>query len=98
MSSSRSQSESKPADPTVRLRGTVKWFDERRGYGFILGAEGSDIFVHYSAIQGEGFRSILQGDEVEYVLIEGERGWFADEVMVLRELGGDAEESSGEAD
>ncbi len=85
MSSQPSNPESNPAYQKPRVRGTVKWFDERRGFGFILAAEGFDVFVHYSAIRQEGFRLLLKGHEVEYVLLEGERGWFADDVTLLDE-------------
>jgi CspA family cold shock protein len=54
--------------------GTVKWFDARRGYGFIGREDGSDVFVHYSAIQGEGYRSLSQGDRVEFEIVKGEKG------------------------
>jgi CspA family cold shock protein len=54
--------------------GAVKWFDARRGYGFIGREDGSDVFVHYSAIQGEGYRSLSQGDRVEFEIVKGEKG------------------------
>ena len=54
---------------------SVKWFDRRKGYGFIAGAEdGKDVFVHYSSIVGEGFKTLQNGDEVEYELVESEKG------------------------
>lgn len=55
-------------------RGQVKWFDPKKGYGFIIGPEGRDVFVHYSQIQGDGFRSLKDGETVEYELIEGDKG------------------------
>lgn len=58
-------------------RGQVKWFDPKKGYGFILGPSGQDVFVHYSQIQGDGFRSLKDGEDVEYELIQGEKGWQA---------------------
>lgn len=58
----------------MSLRGQVKWFDPKKGFGFILGPEGKDVFVHYSQIEGEGFRSLKDGEEVEYELVEGEKG------------------------
>lgn len=61
--------------PTTR--GQVKWFDPKKGYGFILGPSGQDVFVHYSQIQGDGFRSLKDGEEVDYELIQGEKGWQA---------------------
>jgi CspA family cold shock protein len=54
--------------------GTVKWFDARRGYGFIGREDGPDVFVHYSAIQGEGYRSLSEGDRVEFEIVNGEKG------------------------
>jgi CspA family cold shock protein len=56
-------------------RGTVKWFDAKKGFGFILAPDGGkDIFVHYKNIEGEGFRSLKDGEEVEYEAIPSERG------------------------
>ena len=54
--------------------GTVKWFDSKKGYGFILGDAGKDIFVHYSSIAGDGFRSLKDGDQVEFDLVESGKG------------------------
>ena len=58
-------------------RGQVKWFDPKKGYGFIIGPEGQDVFVHYSHIQSEGFRTLKDGESVEYELVQGEKGWQA---------------------
>ncbi len=55
-------------------RGRVKWFDPKKGYGFILGPGGQDVFVHYTQIEGEGFRSLRDGETVDYELVEGEKG------------------------
>ncbi len=61
--------------------GTVKWFDSKKGFGFIKGEqEGQDIFVHYSNIEGDGFRSLKNGESVEYELIESEKGLQAHHV------------------
>ncbi len=57
--------------------GQVKWFDPKKGYGFITGPQGQDVFVHYSQIQGDGFRSLKDGEDVDYDLIEGDKGWQA---------------------
>ncbi len=57
--------------------GTVKWFDAKKGYGFILGPEGKDVFVHFSTIAGDGFRSLRDGEAVEYDLTEGDKGLLA---------------------
>lgn len=65
----------------MRLVGKVKWFNDSKGFGFIEGAEdGSDIFVHYSAICEEGFRSLREGQEVEFELTEGPKGPAAKDV------------------
>ena len=54
--------------------GTVKWFNDAKGYGFITTEEGKDVFVHFSAIQGEGFKSLAEGDAVSFDLEEGPKG------------------------
>ncbi|UCE71755.1 MAG: cold-shock protein [Nitrospiraceae bacterium] len=54
--------------------GTVKWFDETKGFGFITSDEGSDIFVHYSAIEGDGFKSLAEGDSVSFEVEQGDKG------------------------
>lgn len=54
--------------------GTVKWFNDQKGYGFIAREEGDDVFVHFSAIQGTGFRSLMEGDRVEFTVEQGEKG------------------------
>ena len=56
------------------MTGTVKWFNKKKGYGFILDGEGNDIFVHWSGIQMEGFKTIDEGEKVEFDLVEGEKG------------------------
>lgn len=56
------------------VRGTVKWFNADKGYGFIESEEGTDVFVHYSAIEGEGFKSLDEGQQVEFSVVESERG------------------------
>ncbi len=55
-------------------KGTVKWFNDAKGYGFISRSTGDDVFVHFSSIQGEGFRTLAEGEEVEFELRETERG------------------------
>lgn len=67
----------------MSTRGQVKWFDPKKGYGFILGPEGQDVFVHYSQIQGDGFRSLKDGEAVEYELIQAEKGFQAKTVTRL---------------
>jgi CspA family cold shock protein len=54
--------------------GTVKWFNDQKGYGFIAQDEGGDVFVHYSAIEGQGFRSLSEGDRVEFTVEQGQKG------------------------
>lgn len=58
----------------MRLRGTVKWFNDSKGYGFIERQDGEDVFVHYSAISGTGFRSLNEGQEVEFEVVQGPKG------------------------
>lgn len=57
------------------VRGSVKWFDSKKGFGFLVGeAGGQDVFVHYSSIEGDGFRSLKHGEEVEFDLVDSEKG------------------------
>ena len=62
-------------------QGKVKWFNDAKGYGFIQRASGDDIFVHHSAIQSEGFRSLSQGEAVEFTVTKGPKGWQAENVV-----------------
>ena len=55
-------------------KGTVKWFNNQKGYGFISDSEGNDVFVHYSGINSDGFKSLDVGQEVEYDVIQGQKG------------------------
>ena len=65
------------------MKGTVKWFNAEKGYGFITGEDGKDVFVHFSAIQGEGFKTLDEGQSVEYDLTECQRGMQASNVVKL---------------
>jgi cold shock protein len=56
------------------MKGRVKWFDAEKGYGFIESEDGGDVFVHFSAIQGEGFRTLEEGEPVEFDIVQGDRG------------------------
>ena len=64
-------------------QGTVKWFNAEKGYGFITGEDGKDVFVHFSAIQGEGFKSLEEGQEVTYDVQQGARGPQAANVVKM---------------
>ncbi len=64
-------------------KGTVKWFNESKGYGFIASEDGTDVFVHYSSIQGEGFKTIAEGDKVEFDVEKGDKGPKAVNVVKL---------------
>ena len=65
-------------------KGTVKWFNEKKGYGFITPDDGSeDCFVHFSAIKGEGFRTLQEGDKVEFEITQGEKGRQASNVVKI---------------
>ncbi|OHB79620.1 MAG: cold-shock protein [Planctomycetes bacterium RBG_16_55_9] len=61
--------------------GKVKWFNPRKGYGFIATADGRDIFVHYSSISGDGYKTLVEGDAVTFDIVEGEKGLRAENVV-----------------
>jgi CspA family cold shock protein len=62
-------------------QGKVKWFNERKGYGFIEGEDGKDIFVHYASINSEGFKTLDEGQEVTFDIVQGEKGPRAENVQ-----------------
>ena len=68
---------------TARITGTVKWFNGTKGYGFIARDGGEDVFVHFSAIQGEGFKNLNEGQKVEFTVEQGAKGPQASNVIVL---------------
>ena len=65
------------------MQGTVKWFNAQKGFGFIQRDDGPDVFVHYSAIKSDGFRTLNEGDLVEFEIVEGPKGLQAAEVTIL---------------
>ncbi|SJZ55280.1 cold-shock protein [Selenihalanaerobacter shriftii] len=67
----------------MKEQGNVKWFDGQKGYGFIERTEGDDVFVHFSAIEEEGFKNLEEGESVEFEVVEGDRGPQAENVVKL---------------
>ena len=65
------------------MEGKVKWFNPEKGFGFIERDDGDDVFVHFSAIQSEGFKTLNEGDQVEFEVVEGQRGLQAANVIKL---------------
>ena len=64
-------------------KGTVKWFNAEKGYGFITGEDGNDVFVHFSAIQGNGFKTLAEGQNVEFEIQDGQKGPAAVNVTAI---------------
>jgi CspA family cold shock protein len=73
-----------PEEENVKLKGTVKWFNNAKGFGFIGRDDGPDVFVHYSAISSEGYKSLQEGDAVEFEIVEGQKGPQAGNVIRLQ--------------
>ena len=65
------------------MNGTVKWFNSEKGFGFITGEDGKDVFVHFSAIQSDGYKTLEEGQKVEFDVVESERGLQAANVVRL---------------
>ena len=68
----------------MRTQGTVKWFNDAKGYGFIERPDGADVFVHFSAIQGSGFRTLSEGQAVDFDVVEGPKGQQAANVTAVQ--------------
>jgi CspA family cold shock protein len=66
-----------------RIKGTVKWFNDSKGYGFISREDGPDVFVHFTAIQADGFKTLAEGDQVEFEIVQGDKGLQAANVVKL---------------
>ena len=66
-----------------RETGTVKWFDNAKGFGFIQRAQGEDVFVHFRQIRGEGYRSLQEGQQVSFNVVQGQKGLQAEDVSVV---------------
>jgi CspA family cold shock protein len=66
-----------------KVTGTVKWFNSSKGYGFIQRKDGDDVFVHFQAIVGEGYKTLQEGQQVEFTVAQGQKGLQAQEVKVI---------------
>ncbi|MCR3955792.1 MAG: cold-shock protein [Gudongella sp.] len=65
------------------MQGTVKWFNAEKGFGFITGQDGKDVFAHFSQIQKDGFKTLEEGQEVEFDVVEGQKGLQAENIVTL---------------
>ena len=81
----------------AQYKGTVKWFNNAKGFGFLGREGGADVFVHYSSIQSDGYKSLKEGDEVEFDIIEGTKGPQADRVVKINEAAPPAAAQTHEA-
>ena len=77
--------------------GNVKWFDSKKGFGFIINPEGKDVFVHFTSIEGDGFRSLKDGEKVDYEQIQGEKGLLAQHVKRVAAAAAAAAAKAGQA-
>jgi len=68
-----------------QYKGTVKWFNNAKGFGFLGRDQGTDVFVHHTSIQSDGFRTLKEGDEVEFDVIQGSQGPQADQVFITKQ-------------
>ena len=66
------------------MKGTVKWFNKEKGFGFITGEDGKDVFAHFSQIHKEGFKELFEGQEVEFEITEGQKGPQASNIVVIK--------------
>ena len=66
------------------MNGTVKWFNAEKGYGFITGEDGKDVFAHFSQIQSSGFKSLEEGQEVTFEVAQGQKGLQAENIQIVR--------------
>jgi len=72
-------------EPVAQYKGKVKWFNNAKGYGFIGREDGPDVFVHYSSIQLDGYKTLKEGDDVEFDIVQGQKGPQADAVIRMRD-------------
>ncbi len=82
----------------IDVQGSVKWFDPRKGFGFIVGPDNQDIFVHYTIIEGEGFRVLADGSPVTYSAENGDKGWRATKVVALEVPSSDSPDSETDSE
>ena len=66
------------------MKGTVKWFNEEKGFGFITGEDGKDVFAHFSQIKKDGFKKLVEGEEVTFYVVQGERGPQASNIVTVK--------------
>jgi CspA family cold shock protein len=81
----RTSQDKERQEPVAQYKGKVKWFNNAKGYGFIGREDGPDVFVHYSSIQLDGYKTLKENDEVEFDIVQGQKGPQADAVVRLRD-------------